>query len=240
MKHKDSLFLTTNIATESNMIDYVSKEYNAMDWTRFFFGQINQLVRWINKGSVQVKINGLEAFVDYFLGNASKIGVVLNTLSDIQAIAAGPLGLIANGLKYYNQIAKSGENGYFKGKVDSLPNIYMMLYNNTNNIDWYKPEVYKEVLKANKEVMEELKKAATLPMWREAYTGELNQLKLLRPRELEKDIANLSNTMQRRVSDPSLIKQWETIINEANTFSRNLMSFILDHVRDGNNYIKKY
>lgn len=216
----------------------VSQEYNAMDWTRFFFGKFNQLYRWLDRGSVQVKVEGLEVYIQYLTGNATSFGRIVNLAADMVDTFTMPfIAGIPNIIKYWNT-----SSGNAKG-IDILkqvPNVYYLLYNDTKKINWQAPEHYKDLLDLNKKMIGQLNTTLQLPDWRKAYTNELNQLKLLRPKEIENDIRNLETefNVNKGKIDPKAVKAWETIIKEANELARSIVDFLMKNIRDNNNYIK--
>lgn len=232
MKHKDSLFLTTNIATESNMIDYVSKEYNAMDWPRFFFGWINQVYRGFMVKS-QTKIENVGIFTALFTGKATTFGQINNIVSN--ALPTGNLiTQIANaGLMLYS--IKHGEAAAFKS---SLPDI---IKNNGN--PYYKYVMcYKKIKFTDEELIEAkngvkilraafdlIKKEVCTPIeggFREMTLGEKNAFKLYRPNDIGRELkAAMDN------AEKSGHNEWISVYTQLGNITKEILAFVDSNTR---------
>lgn len=216
----------------------VSQEYNAFDWPRFFFGRWNQLYRWINRGSVSVKMEGIEAIVDYLTGKATTFGRIYNIFQDTLGSFYNPfIDGIANFIKYFN-VMDANTRGM--ELVKRCPNIYNLLYMHSDSINWSNVKYYRELLDTSKKMMVETFKHLTLPNFRKAYTQELNALKLFRPAEVENDIRKFSATFAgvKGTLDPKIEKEWEALIKDANEYARSIVNTVLENVQDGNGYIQ--
>lgn len=228
MKHKDSLFLTTNIATESNMIDYVSKEYNAFDWPRFFLGWMNQIYRSFAVKS-QTKIENVGIFTALFTGKATSFGqwtIVLNNLTGV----GGNLitKLLEIGITLYS--TKSGEKYAFKNQ---LPNL---IKNNSN--PYYKYVMcYKDIKFTDEELIEAkngvkifraafdiIKNDFCKPIeggFREMTLGEKNAFKLYRPNEIGRELKAAMDNAEKTGH-----KEWISVYTQLGNITKEILAFV--------------
>lgn len=231
--------------------NYISQEYNAFDWPRFFLGIFNNAFRSMSHSSTT--IDNPHLLVYMVTGKMTDLGRALQNMKTISnsLTGMGMPGLVKKGLSAASYVmdflmpvftgeykdANVGAGSLFHKRSETYHrthNIYKELFFNPKRIDFqndYKDYVgyVDNFCKGLKFLRENYNKKITR---RELTIGEKNTLKLFRPNEIFKDMQEAQNYVQDALStDPKLKKQWEGLYKKAEGAVSEYVKYILDNVK---------
>lgn len=226
--------------SREDILDYygvhISHEYNAMDWPRFFAGPFNMAYRALTS-KTKLKIKNPGVLINLFVGKWTTVGnistVILNSL-------AGNFGniVVEAGKQTYDAYKgkKSAVGEADKNTIKNTPNMYKVLFVDYKDAKDIPIERINVDLKLFKAIITELKKTECAPVddEYEASTSQLGDLKLFRPKEIEKEMSEAISYYK------SNVPELENIANNfAQWITNNVVKYILDNCADESGYIKK-
>lgn len=221
MRTSDLFRLSCGVSKES----YISQEYNAFDWSRFFFGGFNQLSRVLSAGSTT--INNPHIITYMVTGNLTQIGKILTkTPLDKFLQSFGFTDPELKGAGYrtdkkdsnYEHVVSTYKSMFLSPKSINFERDYDAYVGHVNN--YIKGVSYVKQYVCDK-----------IPP-RNLTLGEKNTLKLLRPKEVLEDMKSAQAIVAKKIaSDPQLMKKWEGLYKKMEDATNDLIKYVLDNIK---------
>lgn len=236
------LFAITQGMDKVSHESFISQEYNAFDWPRFFFQFANTAYRALfNKSST--KIENVALLINIFTGKLTTCGQMLNYLVPVGVAAtAGTItqavGAVLMAINNVWSVA-TGELG--KDDMDTIrsykelqnnkgaENPYYKFIFNVNSVDFLRYEDYRTVPQEFKKSLEIIKKDICRPIAvREMTIGEKNALKLWRPEAVKKDIDRCLAIVEKKTAslDDATKKKWNQFYKDLIAVSQDAAKYI--------------
>lgn len=224
----DLFCMTQGVSRES----FISQEYNAFDWPRFFFGPFNQIYRSIFNSSA-TRIDNLAVIVEIFTGHATTFGKVFNTVSEM-----GKPNLLSPIMSIWS--AFSGEwasiTPMSKDKRKEAYNPYYVLIHCVKGVDFSDINVYNSAVKAV-DAFDKTYGVITsnicpkIPK-RKMTLGEKNAIKLFKEDRIAKDMNTATSILKDKTKDidPALAKKWDELYKRLFEISNKAMKYLADNV----------
>lgn len=226
MRTSDLFRLSCGVSKEN----YISQEYNAFDWSRFFFGGLNQLSRALSWS--QTTIDNPHIITYMVTGKLTELGKYFNAKRNMAGPIAFPMHLFSVLGGEYKGHIKDFTDDNFSSSHSTYKTMFFSpkKINFESDYDKYVTAVDNFVKGIEFVKTKICKKIAP----RHLTLGEKNQLKLFRPKEVLEDMKSAQVYVESRLSsDPALKKKWEALYKKAEDAMNGYINHVLSNVKTG-------
>lgn len=226
------LFAITQGMDKVSHESFISQEYNAFDWPRFFFGFINSAWRGLTNKSV-TKIDNIAVLIEIFTGKLTTFGqyfqAVPRILTGINLGSIAVLWSAATGEFGHGKMGQVG-NSIAKAKAtnDGINPYYFFIFS-PNKVDFNNFDKYKDAATKFKQSIDIIKKEVCFPIEaREMRIGEKNALKLWRPELVKEDIDKCLRIVESKTIslDDATKKKWNQLYKDLIAVAQDVVKYI--------------